>query len=340
MADERARLDPARADHDRRDDGLPLARRVHAGPGRATRSCRTTATCRSATFFDWPTGPSWLYAATQGLHTNVGLVAIPFLLAKLWSVIPRLFAFPPVTSPAQAIERLSIALLVSSAVFELATGVMNAQYWYPFKFNFVVAHYYGAIVFVASLVAARDRQAAGDRARLPPARGAQAAARQPREHHARAGRRARLDEPGGADALAPRAVRLRRCGRGRAAARQRRAVDRRPAAQARAVRAAARGLPGQQDRARGGRQRRDGRAGLRAQAARRRHRGLVHARRAARAAAAHRAAADRLRRGLVDDAGVDRRAALRAGRAGGRGGRVARCWSSRCSPPACCAARR
>jgi DMSO/TMAO reductase YedYZ molybdopterin-dependent catalytic subunit len=57
-----------------------------------------------------------------------------------------------VTSPAQAIERLSIALLVSSAVFELATGVMNAQYWYPFKFNFLVAHYYGAIVFVASLV--------------------------------------------------------------------------------------------------------------------------------------------------------------------------------------------
>ena len=105
-----------------------------------------------ASFFDWPTSPSWLYGLTQGLHTNVGLIAIPFLLAKLWSVIPRLFAFPPVKSPAQAIERLSIALLVSSAVFELATGVMNAQYWYPFKFNFVVAHYYGAIVFVASLV--------------------------------------------------------------------------------------------------------------------------------------------------------------------------------------------
>lgn len=104
-----------------------------------------------ASFFDWPTGPSWLYAFTQGLHTNVGLIAIPFLLAKLWSVIPRLFTFPPATSPAQAIERLSIALLVSSSVFELATGVMNAQYWYPFKFNFVVAHYYGAIVFVASL---------------------------------------------------------------------------------------------------------------------------------------------------------------------------------------------
>jgi DMSO/TMAO reductase YedYZ molybdopterin-dependent catalytic subunit len=104
-----------------------------------------------ASFFDWPTSPSWLYGLTQGLHTNVGLVVIPFLLAKLWSVIPRLFAFPPVKTPADGIERLSIALLVSSSVFELATGVMNAQYWYPFKFNFVVAHYYGAIVFVASL---------------------------------------------------------------------------------------------------------------------------------------------------------------------------------------------
>jgi DMSO/TMAO reductase YedYZ molybdopterin-dependent catalytic subunit len=101
--------------------------------------------------FDWPTRPRFLYAITQGLHVNVGLVAIPFLLAKLWSVIPRLFAWPPVATAAQGLERLAIALLVSSAVFELVTGVMNIQYWYAFSFNFVVAHYYGAIVFVASL---------------------------------------------------------------------------------------------------------------------------------------------------------------------------------------------
>jgi hypothetical protein len=37
-------------------------------------------------------------------------------------------------------------------VFEFATGVLNMQYWYAFKFNFVVAHYYGAVVFVASLL--------------------------------------------------------------------------------------------------------------------------------------------------------------------------------------------
>jgi DMSO/TMAO reductase YedYZ molybdopterin-dependent catalytic subunit len=101
--------------------------------------------------FGWPTSPTWLYAVNQSLHVNVGLVAVPFLLAKLWSVIPRLFAWPPITSPAQAIERLSIALLVSSAIFQFATGIVNAQYWYAFHFNFVIAHYYGAIVFVGSL---------------------------------------------------------------------------------------------------------------------------------------------------------------------------------------------
>lgn len=101
--------------------------------------------------FGWPTSPAWLYALNQGLHVNVGLAAIPFLLAKLWSVIPRLFAWPPVATPAQAIERVAITLLVSSAVFQFATGVINAQYWYAFDFNFVIAHYYGAVVFTAAL---------------------------------------------------------------------------------------------------------------------------------------------------------------------------------------------
>jgi DMSO/TMAO reductase YedYZ molybdopterin-dependent catalytic subunit len=101
--------------------------------------------------FAWPTSPTHLYAVTQGLHVNVGLAAVPLLLAKLWSVIPRLWAWPAVTSPGHALERASIALLVSSAVFQFATGIMNAQYWYAFGFGFVVAHYYGAIIFTASL---------------------------------------------------------------------------------------------------------------------------------------------------------------------------------------------
>jgi DMSO/TMAO reductase YedYZ molybdopterin-dependent catalytic subunit len=103
------------------------------------------------TFFDWPTGPSWLYAFTQGLHVNAGLVAIPVVLAKLWSVIPRLFQWPPARTPAEAIERAAIALLVASTGFLLATGVANIQYWYVFDFDFVKAHYYAAVVFVAAL---------------------------------------------------------------------------------------------------------------------------------------------------------------------------------------------
>jgi DMSO/TMAO reductase YedYZ molybdopterin-dependent catalytic subunit len=102
--------------------------------------------------FDWPTSPAWLYALNQSLHVGVGLVAVPFLLAKLWSVIPRLFVWPPATSPAQAIERAGVALLVSSTIFQFATGIANIQYWYAFDFNFVVAHYYGGVVFVGALV--------------------------------------------------------------------------------------------------------------------------------------------------------------------------------------------
>ena len=96
--------------------------------------------------------PAWAYAVSQGAHITFGLIAIPVLLAKLWSVIPRLFAYPPARSPAQAVERLSILLLVGSGLFEFATGVLNIQVFYPWHFSFVLAHYYGAWVFISALV--------------------------------------------------------------------------------------------------------------------------------------------------------------------------------------------
>jgi DMSO/TMAO reductase YedYZ molybdopterin-dependent catalytic subunit len=102
--------------------------------------------------FGWPTHPSWLYALTQGLHVSIGLALFPILLAKLWSVIPRLFEWPPVRNPAHALERLSLALLVGSALFEFATGIINIQYWYAFKFFFTQAHYYGAWVFIGAFL--------------------------------------------------------------------------------------------------------------------------------------------------------------------------------------------
>ncbi|MEU6131279.1 molybdopterin-dependent oxidoreductase [Saccharopolyspora sp. NPDC047091] len=100
--------------------------------------------------FDWPTRPSWLFRLNQGVHVLLGLVLVPVVLAKLWSVIPKLVAWPPVTSPAKALERLSLLLLVGSVLFELVTGVLNVQYYYAFPFSFYTAHYWGAWVFIGS----------------------------------------------------------------------------------------------------------------------------------------------------------------------------------------------
>ena len=104
-------------------------------------------------WFDWPTSPSWLYRLNQGLHVGLGLVLVPVVLAKLWSVVPRLYAWPPVRSPAQALERLSLLLLVGGILFEIVTGVLNIQYDYVFGFSFYTAHYVGAWVFIGGFVA-------------------------------------------------------------------------------------------------------------------------------------------------------------------------------------------
>lgn len=102
--------------------------------------------------FDWPTRPSWLYRLTQGLHVGLGLVVIPVVLAKLWSVVPRLFVFPPVRSIAQLLERVSLLMLVGGILFEIVTGVLNIQYDYIFGFSFYTAHYFGAWVFITGFV--------------------------------------------------------------------------------------------------------------------------------------------------------------------------------------------
>ncbi|MCB0875681.1 MAG: molybdopterin-dependent oxidoreductase [Solirubrobacterales bacterium] len=102
-------------------------------------------------FFDWPTSPAWLYSLTQSLHLLAGFAAIPILLAKLWSVIPKLFERPAARSVAHGLERLSLLTLVGSALFLFVSGIINVQYWLPFGFSFVPAHYYAALIFVAAL---------------------------------------------------------------------------------------------------------------------------------------------------------------------------------------------
>jgi DMSO/TMAO reductase YedYZ molybdopterin-dependent catalytic subunit len=102
-------------------------------------------------FFSWPTSPSWIYAFTQGVHVISGVAAIPLLLAKLWSAMPKLFEWPPVRTVAHGLERASLAFLVGGSIFVFFTGLLNIQLYYPWSFSFVPAHYYGAFVFLGAL---------------------------------------------------------------------------------------------------------------------------------------------------------------------------------------------
>jgi hypothetical protein len=108
-------------------------------------------------WFSWPTRPVSLYRVTQGIHVLSGIAAIPLLLAKLWSVYPRLFARPPrLDRPGplavHAAERLAILVLVAAAFFELATGMFNVAQSYPWRFFFPPAHYAVAWLVFGALV--------------------------------------------------------------------------------------------------------------------------------------------------------------------------------------------
>jgi DMSO/TMAO reductase YedYZ molybdopterin-dependent catalytic subunit len=99
-----------------------------------------------------PTRPVWLYWFTQGLHVASGMAAVPLLLAKLWTVYPRLFTWPPATSLVNILERLSIGVLVAGAIFELQTGLLNVVQWYPWPFPFIQSHFWVAWITVGALM--------------------------------------------------------------------------------------------------------------------------------------------------------------------------------------------
>jgi hypothetical protein len=103
-------------------------------------------------WFQWPSRPAGLYRVTQGVHVATGLASIPLLLAKLWVVYPKLFAWPPFTSVAHVVERLAIFPLVAGGVFQLFTGLANINLWYPWPFAFRTAHYWVAWITIGALV--------------------------------------------------------------------------------------------------------------------------------------------------------------------------------------------
>lgn len=105
----------------------------------------------------FPTSPSWGYRLTQGLHVVSGVASIPLLLVKLWSVLPKLFESLPLRDTRalvlSVLERGSIAVLVASSIFLLATGALNSAQWYPWlTFSFRTVHYALAWVAIGALL--------------------------------------------------------------------------------------------------------------------------------------------------------------------------------------------
>ena len=106
-------------------------------------------------FIAFPTRPVWLYRVTQGLHVTTGTAAIPLLLVKLWAVFPKLFSRPPMKVRlllVESLERGSIAVLVASSIFQLASGLLNSSQWYPWGFDFRSTHYAMAWIAIGALI--------------------------------------------------------------------------------------------------------------------------------------------------------------------------------------------
>jgi DMSO/TMAO reductase YedYZ molybdopterin-dependent catalytic subunit len=122
-------------------------------------------------WFTWPPRPAGLYRITQGTHVVTGFASIPLLLAKLWVVHPKLFAWPPVRSVAHGLERLALVPLVGGGLFLLLSGTLNVARWYPWSFFFPRAHYWAAWITLGALAIHVGAKAATTRRALGAARG-------------------------------------------------------------------------------------------------------------------------------------------------------------------------
>jgi hypothetical protein len=99
-----------------------------------------------------PAKPVWGYRLTQGIHVATGTATIPLLLFKLWSVYPNQFRFPPVRSIRHGIARVTVAILVATALVQMTTGFLNVLNWYPFAWFFPPVHRFLGYLLVGSVL--------------------------------------------------------------------------------------------------------------------------------------------------------------------------------------------
>jgi heme A synthase len=67
------------------------------------------------------------------------------------------FRLPPIRSIKLAVERLSVAILVSVALVQVTTGFLNVLNWYPLPWYFVTVHRFLAYVLVGSILLHAER---------------------------------------------------------------------------------------------------------------------------------------------------------------------------------------
>lgn len=133
------------------------AARVGRVLGIAFATCFVTGLLSHYQYHPWSwlpiqAAPVWGYRVTQGLHVASGIVAIPLLLVKLWTVAHRLWEWPPATGLVHGLERASIAVLVSTSLLQLGTGFVNILGWYPWPWDFVRVHFWLSFVVFGSLL--------------------------------------------------------------------------------------------------------------------------------------------------------------------------------------------
>jgi hypothetical protein len=103
-------------------------------------------------WFEWPAAPRDLYRVITATHVVTGVASVPLLLAKLWTVYPKLWKRPLFASPAHAVERLSLIPLVGGSLFLFVGGIDDSMYIYANPFTFTPTHYLMSWVTMGALV--------------------------------------------------------------------------------------------------------------------------------------------------------------------------------------------
>jgi DMSO/TMAO reductase YedYZ molybdopterin-dependent catalytic subunit len=103
-------------------------------------------------WLSFPARPVSGFRVTQGVHVLSGLAILPLLIAKLWTVYPKLFQRPVIRSAEHGLERLFVFLLVGGTTFEVVTGIFDIAAYYPWRFSFVAVHFAVAWIVYGALV--------------------------------------------------------------------------------------------------------------------------------------------------------------------------------------------